>query len=304
MSSSTKPLLGAIEAGGTKFVLGIGSGPDDVRATKRLEIKDFATPDTMLPEVIRWFQEMEARHGKLESIGVGTFGPAGVHPGTADYGFITTTPKKGWMNTDVLGPLRAAFAVPMAFDTDVNAAALGEWRWGAGQGCDSVLYLTVGTGIGGGAVVHGKRLHGLLHPEMGHLRLPRAAGDEYAGFCTWHGECLEGMACGPALEARWGQPAETLPAGHPAWEIEAHYLACACVNFALTLSPQRCILGGGVLGNDHLLPLVRQKCAALLGGYLAHPLLAGGMENWLVAPGLGTQSGLLGSMALAEEVLG
>ncbi|MES2708291.1 MAG: ROK family protein [Verrucomicrobiota bacterium] len=295
---SASPLFGAIEAGGTKFVLGIGTGPEAMRDTVRLPT---TTPAETLAAVVAWFQQAESRHGKMAAIGVGTFGPAGVHRGAGDYGFITTTPKPFWENTDVLGALRAAFPVPMGFDTDVNAAALGEWRWGAGQGCGSVLYLTVGTGIGGGALVNGRPVHGLLHPEMGHIRLPRAPGDTFAGACPWHGDCLEGMASGPALIGRWGPQAAELPPGHEAWEMEAHYLACACVNFLMTLSPQRCILGGGVMGNEHLLPLVRARCAALVNRYLAHPVLAGGMENWLVAPGLGTQSGLLGSLALAEE---
>lgn len=297
---SASPLFGAIEAGGTKFVLGIGHGPGEMRDTLRLPT---TTPVETLTAVVEWFQQAEARFGKMAAIGVGTFGPAGVHQGAADYGFITTTPKPHWANTDVLGALKKAFPLPMGFDTDVNAAALGEWRWGAGQGCDSVLYLTVGTGIGGGALVNGRPLHGLLHPEMGHMRLPRAEDDTFAGCCPWHGDCLEGMASGPALLGRWGPEAATLPAGHEAWEMEAHYLACACVNFLMTLSPQRCILGGGVMGNEHLLPLVRAKCAAMVNDYLAHPILSGGLENWLVAPGLGTQSGLLGSLALAEQAL-
>jgi fructokinase len=294
------PLFGAIEAGGTKFILGIGSGPRQMLDTMRIPT---TTPVETLATVTDWFREAEKRHGAMSAIGVGTFGPAGVHEGTVDYGFITTTPKPGWGQTDVLGALRKVFPVPMAFDTDVNAAALGEWRWGAGQGCDSVLYLTVGTGIGGGAIVNGRPLHGLLHPEMGHLRLPRAAGDDYAGCCPWHGDCLEGMASGPALIGRWGPQASELAADHEAWEVEAHYLAGACVNFLMTLSPQRCILGGGVMANEQLLSMVRSRCAALVNGYLAHPALENGMENWLVTPGLGTQSGLLGAVALAEQAL-
>lgn len=294
------PLFGAIEAGGTKFILGIGSGPGQMLDTARLPT---TTPDETMAAVTDWFREAEKRHGALSAIGVGTFGPAGVHEGSADYGFITTTPKAGWGRTDVLSALRKVFPVPMGFDTDVNAAALGEWRWGAGQGCDSVLYLTVGTGIGGGALVNGRPLHGLLHPEMGHMRLPRAAGDHYEGCCPWHGDCLEGMASGPALIGRWGPQASELPENHEAWEIEAHYLASACVNFLMTLSPQRCIVGGGVMANNQLLPMVRARCAALVNGYLAHPALENGLENWLVAPGLGTQSGLLGAVALAEQAL-
>lgn len=301
---SPSPLFGAIEAGGTKFVLGVGTGPEDMRETIRIETNTQSTPPSeILAKVTAWFQGAESRHGGLAAIGVGTFGPAGVNPAAADYGYITTTPKPLWANTDVLGALRKVFPVPMGFDTDVNAAALGEWRWGAGRGCGTLLYLTVGTGIGGGALVDGRPLHGLLHPEMGHLRIPRAAGDTFEGACPWHGDCLEGMANGPAMEKRWGVKAATLPPDHEAWEMEAHYLACACVNFLMTLSPERCIIGGGVTENDHLLPRVRARCAALVNHYLAHPVLAGGLDNWLVAPGLGTRSGLLGALALAQEAL-
>ncbi len=293
------PLLGAIEAGGTKFILAVGTGPQDLRDTARIPT---TTPRETLAAVIDWFQSAARRHGPFAALGIGTFGPAGVHADQPDYGFITTTPKAGWAQTDLLSPLREAFGVPMAFDTDVNAAALGEFTWGAGQGCDPLIYMTVGTGIGGGAMVHGRPLHGLLHPEMGHLRIPVPPGD-FPGSCPWHGHCLEGLASGPALAARWGQPAETLPPGHPAWEIEADCLAAACQNILLTLSPRRFILGGGVLQNDHLLPLVRQKLTRNLQGYLSHPALESGMENWLVSPGLGTQSGILGALALATAAL-
>lgn len=299
-NSDSPALFGAIEAGGTKFNLALGTGPRDIRANFRIPT---TTPQETLAAAIDWFQQAQTEHGPIRAIGVGTFGPAGVHPSAPDYGYITTTPKAGWAQTDLLGALRAAFDVPMGFDTDVNAAALGEWKWGAGQGCNSLVYITVGTGIGGGAIVNGRPLHGLLHPEMGHLRLPLPA-DGFAGICPWHGGCLEGLASGPALAARWGTPAETLPAGHPAWEAEAGHLAAACLNILLTLSPEKIILGGGVLQNDHLLPLVRQHLAALLNGYLVHPSLTDGLTRFLVEPGLGTQSGIAGALALASAAHG
>jgi len=298
MSDST-PLLAAIEAGGTKFMLALGTGPDDLRETARIPT---TRPDETMAAVVAWFGEAQRRHGKFAALGVGTFGPAGLRQGAADYGFITTTPKPHWAHTDLLGPLRQAFGVPMAFDTDVNAAALGEFTWGAGQGCDSLVYLTVGTGIGGGAIVHGRPLHGLLHPEIGHLRIP-SASPGFAGHCPWHGDCLEGLASGPAIAARWGQPAETLPPGHPAWQEIAAHLAAAALNILFTLSPQRLIMGGGVLQNDHLLPGVRQHLGTLLNDYLDHPSLQDGFESWLTAPGLGTHSGILGGIALAASAL-
>lgn len=296
---NSQPLFGAIEAGGTKFIAAVGTGPEDIRDTIRIPT---TTPAETLSTVIQWLREAQEKHGQLAAIGVGTFGPAGVQPGAANYGFITTTPKEHWENTDILGPLREAFGVPMGFDTDVNAAALGEWTWGAGQGCGSLLYLTVGTGIGGGAMVNGQLVHGLIHPEMGHLRIPSALPG-FAGNCPWHGDCLEGLASGPAIKKHWGQPAESLPAGHPAWDAEASHLAAACMNFSLILSPQRIILGGGVMDNSHLLPLVRQKLSALLNGYLSHPTLADGLESYLQAPGLANRSGMLGALALAQAAL-
>ncbi len=299
MSASAPPLLGAIEAGGTKCVLALGTSPHDLRDTTRLPT---TSPAETLPAIIAWFQDAQRRHGPLAALGVGTFGPAGVHPSRPDFGSITTTPKPGWAHCDFLTPLRKAFPIPLGFDTDVNAAALGEYTWGAGQGCDSLVYLTVGTGIGGGALLHGRPLHGLLHPEIGHLRIP-VPPDGFPGVCPWHGNCLEGLASGPALAARWGQPAESLPPDHPAWEAEAAHLAAAALNLRLTLSPHRLILGGGVLQNDHLLPKVRQHLAALLNGYLVHPLLDPSLASWLVPPGLGTHSGIAGALALAAQAL-
>lgn len=293
------PLLGAMEAGGTKFILAVGTGPGDLRDRVRIPTTN---PAETLAAVILWFRDAQEVHGPIRAFGIGTFGPAGVHPEQPDYGFITTTPKAGWSQTDLMGPLQAAFPVPAGFDTDVNAAALGEWKWGAGVGCDSLVYLTVGTGIGGGAIVRGRPLHGLIHPEMGHLRIP--LGDAgFGGICPWHGNCLEGLASGPAMAARWGQPAETLPPGHPAWEAEASYLADACLNILLTLSPCRILLGGGVLQNDHLLPMVRNHLARRLHGYLSHRHLDGTMAHFLMSPGLGIHSGIAGALALAAEAL-
>jgi fructokinase len=192
--------------------------------------------------------------------------------------------------------------VPIGFDTDVNGAALGEWRWGAAQGLDTFIYLTIGTGIGGGGLVNGKLMHGLLHPEMGHIPLPRdSAVDPFQGGCPFHGDCFEGLASGPAMEKRWGQKAETLPPDHPAWDLEAHYIALALQSLICTLSPQRIIIGGGVAQQPQILPLVRQKTQAALNGYVQSPAILEDIDTFIVPPALGGRAGVLGAIALAQQ---
>lgn len=206
-------------------------------------------------------------------------------------------------NTDLAGPISSSLDVPVAFDTDVNAAALGESEWGAAQGLDTFLYLTIGTGIGGGGLANGRLMHGMLHPEMGHIRLPHdLAVDPYGGSCPFHGDCLEGLASGKAMELRWGQLAQTLPPGHPAWRLEAHYLALAVVSFVCTLSPQRVVMGGGIMQQAGIFPLVRQEVQALLNGYIQTREILEGIEGYIVPPGLGSRSGVLGSIALARQI--
>ncbi|NUQ86078.1 MAG: ROK family protein, partial [Anaerolineales bacterium] len=210
-------------------------------------------------------------------------------------------PKPGWSNVNVVGMLRESFDVPIAFDTDVNGAALGEWTWGAAQELDTYIYLTIGTGIGGGAMVNGKLLHGLLHPEMGHITIPHdRERDPYEGWCPFHRGCFEGLASGPALEERWGQKAETLPADHPAWELEAHYIALALQSYITTLSPQRIILGGGVMGREFLFPMIRRNVQKLLNGYIQSPAITETIEEYIVPPALGSRAGMLGAVALAQ----
>ncbi len=287
-------LYGGIEAGGTKFVCGVGTGPKDISAETRFPT---TTPDETLGRAIEFFKGQVP----LTAIGVGSFGPTDPDPASATFGHITATPKPGWEGTDFVGALKKAFDVPIGFDTDVNGAALGEHRWGAAQGLDTFIYLTIGTGIGGGAMVEGNLLHGVMHPEMGHIRLPHDWNqDPYKGRCPFHGDCLEGLASGPALEARWGARAETLPADHPAWDLEATYLAYALVNFILTLTPQRIILGGGVMEQPQLFPLVRAKTQELLNGYFQIPEILDKIESYIVPPALGNQAGLLGAIALAD----
>ena len=291
-----KPLFGGIEGGGTKFVCAVGTGPDDVRAETRFPT---TTPAETLGKAIEFFNQFDG----LSAIGVACFGPLDPHPASPTYGQILPTPKPGWTNADIVGTLRSALALPIFFDTDVNGAALAEARWGAAQGCDPVLYLTIGTGIGGGALVNGKLLHGILHPEMGHIPLPRDPQlDPFPGVCPFHGDCFEGLAAGPALEKRWGQKAETLPPDHPAWDLEAHYIALALASYIYTLSPQKIIIGGGVIQQAHLLPLVRQKVQALLNNYVQSQLITQNIDTYIVPPGLGNRAGVLGAIALAEQI--
>jgi fructokinase len=279
--------VGAIEAGGTKFVSGVGSGPADLDV---VEIPT-ARPEETIRRVIEFFE----RRGPLEAVGIGSFGPIDPDPQSATFGYITSTPKLAWRNFDLAGAIRAALNVKVAFDTDVNAAALGEFRWGAAQGLHTFLYLTIGTGVGGGGMTNGCLLHGRRHPEMGHIRLPHdGARDPFAGNCPYHEDCLEGLAAAPAIEARWAKAPHELPADHPAWELEAHYLALGITNLTLALSPQRVILGGGVMRHEALYPLVRDKVTALLNGYVEAPEI--------VAPALGARAGVLGAIALAQAM--
>jgi fructokinase len=293
-------LFGGIEAGGTKFVCAVGTGPADLRAETRFPT---TTPEETLGQAIDFFREQAGALGEpLAALGVASFGPLDPNRASPTYGHITTTPKPDWAHADVVGPLKAALELPVAFDTDVNGAALGEHRWGAAQGLHTFVYLTIGTGLGGGAMVEGRLLHGLLHPEMGHVLLPHDWDeDPFPGTCPYHGDCFEGLAAGPALEARWGQPGETLPPDHPAWPLEAHYLALGLMSYVLTLSPQRIILGGGVMQQPHIFPLVRQELLELLNGYVQAPEILEGMDDYVVPPGLGNRAGVLGAIALAQD---
>ena len=244
-------------------------------------------------------------HGsRVRSVGIGSFGPVDLHIGSPMYGFITSTPKPGWANFGLRSSIEQALGVPVAFDTDGNAALLGEARWGAARGLTDALYLTVGTGIGGGSLADGHVLHGLVHPEMGHLRIPHDLGrDPFPGICPYHGDCLEGLACGPAIEARWHCAGRDLPDSHPAWPLEAHYLALGLVNLTLTVSPQRIILGGGVMHASHLFPFIRREFADLLKGYIRHNRVTVELDSFIVPPELGSRSGVLGAIVLAERAL-
>ncbi len=290
------PQFGGIEAGGTKFVCAIGSGPDDIRDETRFPT---TTPGETIGRAIDFFRQ---RQGALQAIGIASFGPVDLDPASPTYGFITSTPKPDWSQTDLAGAIGRALDLPVGFDTDVNGAALGEHRWGAAQGLDTFVYLTIGTGIGGGGMIGGRLMHGLIHPEMGHVRLPHdREKDPFDGICPFHGDCLEGLASGPALEARWQQAGETLPPDHPAWPLQAHYLALALMNLICTLSPQRIILGGGVMKEQHLFPHVRSQVQELLNGYVQAPQILEDIDRYIVPPALGGRAGVLGTIALAAR---
>jgi fructokinase len=296
------PLIGSVEAGGTKMVCAVGTGPDDIRDEVRFPT---AAPDETLPRVIDYFRTWQAAHDQqISAIGYGTFGPCDPHPDSPTYGWVTKTPKPGWSDTDVVGPLSEAFGVPVGFDTDVNGAALGEHLWGAAQDVDTLVYLTIGTGIGGGIIIDGKILHGLIHPEVGHMALPRDPGvDPFPGTCPFHGDCLEGLAAGPAIGARWQLPATELTPEHPAWDLEAHYLALACRTLICTISPQRIVLGGGVMEQLHLFPRVRRMTQELLNGYVQAPEILDRIDEFIVPPGLGNRAGAAGCIALGQQAL-
>ena len=286
---------GGIEAGGTKWVCAVADRPAEL-----LETETFPTtaPGETLSRAIRFF----TANGPVGALGVGAFGPVDIRPASPTWGTITTTPKPGWADTDLVAALRSGLGVPIALDTDVNAAALGEWRHGAAAGLDTFCYITVGTGIGGGAVAGGRIVHGLLHPEFGHMRIPHdRARDPFGGICPFHGDCLEGLASGEAIRQRWGQAGQQLSGREP-WELEARYLALALVNVICLLSPQRIIVGGGVAKQPALLPLVRRQVRDLLAGYLRAPELTDpdAIERFIVPPALGDCSGAIGAIELAQ----
>ncbi|HNT54488.1 MAG TPA: ROK family protein [Anaerolineaceae bacterium] len=292
---------GGIEAGGTKFVCAIGRGPGDILTETRFPT---TTPAETLGAAVNFFREAIRSHRiSLEAIGIGSFGPLELSRSSASYGQITSTPKPGWANTPVVSLFEQEFDIPIGWDTDVNAAALGEGRWGAARGLDDFLYLTIGTGVGGGAIINGRPLHGLVHPEMGHMLLP-ARPDGFTGVCPFHTNCFEGLANGPSLAAHWGQPAQTLPADHPAWEEEAAVVASALHGLICTLSPTRIILGGGVMQQLQLFPLIRQKVKESLNGYVQAETILDGMENYIVPPSLGGEAGVLGAFVLAQLARG
>lgn len=292
-------MFGAIEAGGTKFVCAVGTGPTDLHS--RIEFPT-TSPGETLGRVLAYF-EVQAEAEPIAAMGIASFGPVELNASSPQFGFITTTPKAGWQNVDLAGPIRKAFKVPVAFETDTNAAALGEQRWGAAKGLETFVYLTVGTGIGGGGLVEGRLMHGVLHPEMGHMLIAHDwKADPFPGVCPFHGDCWEGLASGPAIEARWGTKAEFLLNDHHTWRLEAHYMALGVANLICILSPQRIIMGGGVMKQVGLFPLIRRKTLELLNGYIQANKIIEDIDNYIIPPRLGDNAGVLGALALAASV--
>ena len=285
-------LYGGIEAGGSKWECAVGTGPDDVRDAETIPT---TTPSETIGRAVAFFE----RQDPIDAIGIGSFGPVDTKPSSPTWGHITTTPKPGWAHTDVGQEIRRRLSVPVYFDTDVNAAALAEHRWGAARELDTLCYITVGTGIGGGGMVGGRLMHGLLHPEFGHLRIPHDTKlDPFPGVCPYHGDCWEGLASGRAIEARWGRPAAQLD-DDAAWELEAHYLALGVVSVICVLSPERIVIGGGVLQRPRLISLVQREVTGLLNGYLDAAPIRDAITEYITTPALGVRAGVLGAIALA-----
>lgn len=296
---AAQALLGGIEGGGTKFSCAIGPSPGEVWARTSFPT---TTPEETFARAIAFFNEGKSEYGPLRAIGVASFGPLDLQRKSEHYGYITTTPKPGWAYTDVVGCLTRALNVPVAFDTDVNGAALGEGALGAARGVRNFVYVTIGTGIGAGVVSEGRLLNGAMHPEIGHMLVPRIAGDDnFSGCCRYHGDCLEGLASGPAIEARWGHKGQDLPADHPAWDLQARYLSEMCVNITLCYAPERIILGGGVMAQRQLFPMIRKRFTELLSGYTTLP--AASPESYIVPSSLAGRSGEVGAMVAAGSLL-
>ncbi|WP_068613325.1 ROK family protein [Paenibacillus tuaregi] len=287
--------IGAIEAGGTKFVCGVGSEEGIIEDSVSFPTRH---PEETLEQAISYFQDKQ-----VKAIGVGSFGPIDIDPASSTYGYVTTTPKPGWANYDFIGRLKREFAVPYGWDTDVNAAALAEAKWGAAKGLDSCVYYTIGTGVGVGVYAEGRLVHGLVHPEGGHVLVRRHPKDTFAGHCPFHGDCLEGMAAGPALEARWKVKGHELAEGHPAWEMEAYYIAQAVTSTILMLSPKKVILGGGVMQQAHLFKMIRSEVQRNLNGYVSSDTILKQIDTYIVPPGLGSKAGLAGALALGLEAV-
>ena len=287
-------LLGALEAGGTKMVCAVGD--ETGKIMDRISIPT-ETPEITMPKLIDFFKKYE-----LAAIGIGTFGPADLNPKSETYGHIMATPKLAWKDYDIRGEFERALNIPVGFDTDVNAAALGEATFGCMQDVDTGIYITIGTGVGVGTMVNRQLLHGMLHPEGGHILLEKNPKDTYKGKCPFHSNCMEGLAAGPAIEGRYGKKAFDLKDVPEVWELEAEYIAKALVNYILILSPQRIVLGGGVMHQEQLFPLVRQKTVELLNGYVLTKEIDN-IESYIVPPSLNDNQGVMGCIQLAVDAL-
>lgn len=288
-------LIGGIEAGGTKMVCAIGDENGTI-----IDRKSFPTrqPKETFKDIISYFKEWD-----IKALGIGCFGPVDLNKNSETYGYITSTPKPGWANCDIVGTFMEALGVPVGIDTDVNGAILGEVTWGAAKGAESAIYITIGTGVGVGVYVNGKLLHGLVHPEAGHILLARHPKDSYQGRCPYHSNCVESLASGPAIEERWGKKAFELADREEVWELEAYYIASAITNYILTYSPQKIILWGGVMHQEQLFAKVRAQVKEMLNGYVDNPMILEDMDNYIVKPELGEDPGILGAIKLGLDAL-
>lgn len=298
----SRRLLAGVELGGTKCICILGSGPEDIRAQERLATGDPRTTLSRIEEVLgQWIEQ----HGSIAALGVAAFGPLALRRDRPGYGSVAATTKPGWSHTDIVGRLSRRFGVPLAFDTDVNGAALAEGRWGAARGLRNFAYVTVGTGVGVGLIVNGGPVLGSSHTEMGHVRVARMAGDAWPGICTFHGDCVEGLASGPAIEARAGRSAEHIASDDPAWTYVAHTLGQLLHTMVLTTSPERILLGGGVMTSQtHLFERVREELRCSLNGYVEAEEIGAGLRDYVTPPGLGALAGPLGALALAARAAG
>ncbi len=287
-------LFGALEAGGTKMVLAIGNENGEILEQVSIPTE---TPSVTIPKIIDYFKGKE-----ITALGIASFGPIDLDKKSKTYGYITSTPKLAWANYDLVGNIKSALSVPIGFDTDVNGSALGEATWGSTKGLDSSIYITIGTGVGVGVYQNGSLLHGMLHPEAGHVLLSKHPEDKFEGACPYHPNCLEGLASGPSIEKRWGKKAVELKDRAEVWEMEAYYIAQALAGYILTISPHRIVLGGGVMHQEQLFPLIRRKVTELLNGYIRTPQISD-MDNYIVPAALNDNQGIMGCIQLAKMEL-
>ncbi len=287
-------LYGALEAGGTKMVCAIGDENGKILEQISVPTK---TPDETMPAIIDYFKDKD-----IKALGIACFGPVDLDKSSPTYGYIVKTPKLAWKDYNIVGTMKEALGIPIGFDTDVNGSLLGEVTWGAAKGLKDVLYITIGTGVGGGILSGGNVVHGMLHPELGHMKLVKAEDDTYGGKCPFHGTCLEGLAAGPAIEARWGAPARELIDREEVWELESFYIAQALSTFILTISPKKIILGGGVMHVEKLFPMIRKKVLENLNGYLDTAELRD-IDNYIIPAGLNDDQGIMGAVKLAMDAV-
>ncbi len=287
-------LFGALEAGGTKMVCAIGNENGEILEQKSIPT---TTPEETMPAILEYFKDKE-----IASIGIACFGPIDLNKNSETYGYITSTPKIPWRNYNIVGAVKDALKIPVGFDTDVNGSLLGEVTWGCAKGLTDAVYFTIGTGVGAGIMTNGKMLHGMLHPEAGHVKMVPRSGDTYKGKCPYHGTCFEGMAAGPAIEERWGAKAVQLADREEVWDLESYYIAQALMGIVLTLSPQKIILGGGVMHQKQLFSMIREKMLKELNGYIQAKELAD-IDNYIVPARLNDDQGIMGCIKLAMNSL-